>query len=293
MLSVHVHDRILSRRHSARYQKTSWPQLRSAVLVVLAASVIGCGGSPDVMSEAGLKVLDALYTAVTSRKPELVDHCQAQVAPPGNFRRSEQFGRGCPGRRYQTGQDRRVAAVSDPAGQIHSSSDETVIKNRRERPQIGIREAVVRCISTSFPRGTGIPFRCGIVGQECPAYLLKLTNLTALPSVVSITNSSPPASTRSPLRSFLPRRVSTTPLTRTSPDLINCFASPPELTTERASGNDRVQSFHRRARQGWTSPRPVTKGLQLPIRLQASSVRPGRWKRASRILWQASDLFNA
>ncbi len=80
MLSVHVHDRILSRRHSARYQKTSWPQLRSAVLVVLAASVIGCGGSPDVMSEAGLKSLDALYTAVTSRKPELVDHCAAQVA---------------------------------------------------------------------------------------------------------------------------------------------------------------------------------------------------------------------
>lgn len=80
MLSVHVHDRILSRRHSARYQKTSWPEWRSAVLVVLAAGAIGCGGSPDVTSETGLKSLDALYTAVTSRKPELVDQCAKQVS---------------------------------------------------------------------------------------------------------------------------------------------------------------------------------------------------------------------
>ena len=47
--------------------------------VALAAGVIGCGGSPDVTSEAGLKSLDALYTAVTSRKPELVDQCAKQV----------------------------------------------------------------------------------------------------------------------------------------------------------------------------------------------------------------------
>jgi hypothetical protein len=50
------------------------------VLVALVAGSIGCGGSPEVTSDAGLKSLDALYTAVTSRKSELVDQCATQVA---------------------------------------------------------------------------------------------------------------------------------------------------------------------------------------------------------------------
>lgn len=49
------------------------------MLTLLVASSIGCGGSPEVTSEAGLKSLDALYTAVTSRKPELLDQSAMQV----------------------------------------------------------------------------------------------------------------------------------------------------------------------------------------------------------------------
>jgi hypothetical protein len=49
------------------------------MLTLLVASTIGCGGSPGVTSEAGLKSLDALYRAVTSRKSELLDQCAIQV----------------------------------------------------------------------------------------------------------------------------------------------------------------------------------------------------------------------
>ncbi len=48
------------------------PSTLAALLCFIA--MIGCGSSPEVTSEEGQKCLDALYTAVTSKKPELLDH---------------------------------------------------------------------------------------------------------------------------------------------------------------------------------------------------------------------------
>ena len=79
MLSVHVSDRVPQRRCCCERRRQSWRQCVSAMLTLLVASSIGCGGSPEVTSEAGLKSLDVLYTAVTSRKPELLDQCAIQV----------------------------------------------------------------------------------------------------------------------------------------------------------------------------------------------------------------------
>lgn len=53
-------------------------QLVLAILLCF-VSLIGCGSSPEVTSEEGRKCLDSLYTAVTSKKPELLDPCSSQI----------------------------------------------------------------------------------------------------------------------------------------------------------------------------------------------------------------------
>ncbi len=53
------------------------PSTLAALLCFIA--MIGCGSSPEVTSEEGQKCLDALYTAVTSKKPELLDQCSSQI----------------------------------------------------------------------------------------------------------------------------------------------------------------------------------------------------------------------
>jgi hypothetical protein len=49
------------------------------VLTVMLAWTIGCRGSVEVTSESGLKCLDAIYTAVTCRKPELLEQCSVKI----------------------------------------------------------------------------------------------------------------------------------------------------------------------------------------------------------------------
>ncbi len=49
-------------------------------LVAVLLLAVGCGGPPQIGSdEEAFKAVDALYTAVTSRRPQLLDQCDRQL----------------------------------------------------------------------------------------------------------------------------------------------------------------------------------------------------------------------
>lgn len=49
-------------------------------LLLALSSAIGCSGPPLVETEEGLRVADAMYTAVTSKKTELLDRCDQRLS---------------------------------------------------------------------------------------------------------------------------------------------------------------------------------------------------------------------
>src|SRR5262245_29093413 len=55
-----------------------WPVLVGLCAIFLLA--VGCGDPPQIgPDEEAFKAVDALYTAVTSRRPQLLDQCDRQL----------------------------------------------------------------------------------------------------------------------------------------------------------------------------------------------------------------------
>lgn len=54
-------------------------ELPSVLLLSLLLSVLGCGGPPALESEEAILTTDALYTAITSRRTELLNDSEGRL----------------------------------------------------------------------------------------------------------------------------------------------------------------------------------------------------------------------
>lgn len=53
-------------------------RMPSVLLLSLLLSVPGCGGPPELESDEAIQTTDALYTAITSRRTELLDDSEGR-----------------------------------------------------------------------------------------------------------------------------------------------------------------------------------------------------------------------
>jgi|GEM_PF-6807545 len=70
----------MSRRTVINERTNRLCTIRSAGCGFLLFVSLGCGGTPLIESEEGRKVAEALYTAVTSQKPELLERTDLRLA---------------------------------------------------------------------------------------------------------------------------------------------------------------------------------------------------------------------